>query len=75
MNGQTTDICDCRFSFATENMNMIKDTDFMFNDLNVAGYCEKEILEQYESFVKMCPDGTLRIKCQMMNKESFSSLS
>ena len=56
-------------------MNMIKDRDLMFNDLNVAGYCEKEILEQYESFVKMCPDGTLRIKCQMMNKESFSSLS
>ena len=27
-----------------------------------AGYCEKEILEQHDSFVKMCPEGALSRK-------------
>ena len=35
----------------------------MVNILMVkTGYCEKEILDQYDSFAKMCPDGSLSKK-------------
>ena len=30
--------------------------------LKLLGYCEKEISEQFSSFMKMCPDGSLSQK-------------
>ena len=38
------------------------------HDSYIIGYCEKEITRQYDSFVRMCPEGSL-------SKQLFTSVS